>query len=270
MATWLQDAGVPTVRGSGWMSSTVRGLLLNPRYAGLLVRNGSVIGPGIWEPLISEDQHRQVLAKITDRAMSKRRAPQRYLLSGLCRCGRCGNRLYSAARERTRRYECRSGPDHGGCGGLTITAEPVDLLVADMVLYRLDTPELADTLAGRGSADARTAELAATVDRATEQLEELAHAYAHDQIRMGEWMAARKPIEQRLDQAQRQLAQATHTSALVGIVGIGSELRRSWSSLNLDRQHNIVRALVDHVTINPHTLTVRRFDPDRVAVTWHH
>ncbi|WP_341230106.1 recombinase family protein [Nocardioides salarius] len=268
LAAWLDSEQVPTVRGGGWMSTTVRGLLINPRYAGLLVRHQQVVGLGVWEGIISEDQHRQVLAKIAERSSSGRRAPQRYLLSGLCRCGRCGGKLFSAARGETRRYECRKGPDHKGCGGLTVTALRVELLVVDQVLYRLDTPELADTLAGRASADAQAAEWSRVVDQATVQLEELAAAYGQGQIMMGEWMVAKKPITARLEQAQRQLANATHSTALLGLVGNGGELRGSWGDLNLDRQHRIIEALVDHVEIAPHTSPGSPFDPTRVRVVW--
>ena len=201
VASWLNDQEIPTVRGGTWGTPTLKGMLTNPRYAGLLVHSGQVVGVGKWAPIISEDDHRRVLAKFAERRNSGRRAPQRYLLSGMTRCGKCGNTLYSAARGETRRYECRSGPDHGGCGKLTVVAEPVERLVADFVLHRLDTSELADAMNGRSSADARTHELSQAVADATEQLDELANAYAQRWIKMPEWMTARKPIEQRLDQA---------------------------------------------------------------------
>ena len=270
IAAWLNDQDVPTVRGASWMTTTLKGMLTNPRYAGLLVHQEQVVGPGKWQPVITEDEHRRILTKFAERKSSGRRAPQRYLLTGLNRCGKCGNRLYSASRGTTRRYECRNGPDHGGCGKLTVVADPLERLVADFVLYRLDTPDLADTLHGRSSADARTQELSLVVDQATEQLEELAGAYAQRDIGMAEWMTAKKPIQQRLENAQRQLAQDTHTTPLVGLVGNGQELGRTWSGLNLDRQHAIVAALVDHVTIGPGTPGVTRFDPARVSVQWRH
>lgn len=270
IASWLDERQVPTVTGAGWLSTTVKGMLINPRYAGLLARRGQVVGAGKWEPIITEGDHRRILARFAERKNSGRRAPQRYLLSGTTRCGKCGNTLYSASRGTTRRYECRSGPDHRGCGRLTVVADPVERIVADFVLYRLDTPDLAAALSGKGSTDARTAELSDVVSEATEQLEELATAYAQRAISMAEWMTARKPIQQRLEQAHRQLAQLTRSTALVGLVGNGEELRRSWSTLNLDRQHTIITALVDHVTIGPGTIGAARFDPDRVSVTWRH
>ena len=171
LTMWLTESGVETMTGASWASTTVKGMLTNPRYAGLRAHLEEVVAPGLWEPIITEDEHRRVLAKYAKKKMSNRRTPQRYVLSGLLRCGKCGNRLYSSARtdkgKNTRRYVCLSGPDHGGCGRLTITADPLERFVCDTVLYRLDTPDLADVLAGRSSADERTQDLTQALDEAT-------------------------------------------------------------------------------------------------------
>ena len=44
----------------------------------------------------------------------------------------------------------------------------------------------------------------------------------------------------------------------------------SWGTLNLDRQHAIVKALVDHVVVRPGTSGVVALDPARVEVVWRH
>ena len=105
LATWLNDQQVPTVTGrEGWSTTTLRGMLTNPRYAGLRVHRGPSSGPAVWEPIISEEDHRRVLSLFAQRKTSGRRAPQRYLLTGMLRCGKCGTRLYSSARQGNRRY----------------------------------------------------------------------------------------------------------------------------------------------------------------------
>ena len=163
-----------------------------------------------------------------------------------------------------------AGPDHGGCGRLTVVADPLERFITDVVLYRLDTPELADTLAGRSSADARTQQLSAALDADQEQLEELAGAYARRDITMSEWMTAKKPITDRVQAVQRQLAQVTRTGALAGLVGNGAQLGTSWNDLTLSRQHAIVAALVDHAVIGPGERGARTVDPGRVSVVRRH
>lgn len=166
-----------------WITSTLKGALTNPRYADSAPTEGSwwardsglrssprTTTVGCWRPT-------QIR-----RPAGEARAADLPVLSGMLRCGKCKTGLYSSARTQggitNRRYVCLSGRDHGGCEGTMITAEPRERLVADVVLYRLDTPELADALAGRFRANERTHELSTALDQATEHLEELARAYA--------------------------------------------------------------------------------------------
>lgn len=268
LAAWLDESEVATVSGKPWRTTTLKAILTSPRIAGLRQHQGVVVGPAVWAPIISEEDHRRVLARYAEKKISGRRAPQRYLLTGLLRCGKCDARLFSSRRENSRRYVCLSGLDHGGCGRLTVVADPLERLIADAVLYRLDTAELADTMAGRNSADERTQELSLVVDQANEQLAELAALWGQQQISRPEWLAAKQPIEQRREAAQRQLVSLNHSSALAGLVGNGDTLRRSWAEFNLSRQQAITAALVDSIIVGPGQPGARRLDPDRVSVTW--
>jgi site-specific DNA recombinase len=270
LATWLNDQEIPTVTGRPWITTTVKGMLTNPRYAGLRSHKGLIVGPAVWDAIITEDQHRRILAKYAEAKNSGRRIPQRYLLSGMLRCGKCGTRLYSSARVNTRRYVCMSGPDHGGCGRLTITADPLERLIADAVLYRLDTPELADALAGRSSTDERITDLSSSLQTVQERLDDLPAAFAAGEISRRDWALARKPLEEQRDHLQRQLGRLTHTSALAGLIGNGQELGRTWSDLTLSRQHAIVKAIIDHIDIAHGNPGVTALDPARVSVIWRH
>jgi site-specific DNA recombinase len=79
---------------------------------------------------------------------------------------------------------------------LTIVADPVERMVADAVIWRLDTPELADALAGRAASDEAMGVVAEHLSADRARLDELAQAYAAGSIEMREWMVARKPIEE--------------------------------------------------------------------------
>jgi hypothetical protein len=64
---------------------------------------------------------------------------------------------------------------------------------------------------------------------------------------------ARAPIAEAIVGLRRETAQATDTGPLAELVGHGSAPRGRWDSLSLERQHVIVRTVIDHVTINPGT-----------------
>jgi site-specific DNA recombinase len=268
LAMWLDAQHVRTVAGGPWRTTTVRAMLSSGRIAGLRDHRGQVIGKARWRPIISAPQHSRIRSRLVELRVTGRRAPRSYLLSGSLRCGKCGNTLFSAAREWTRRYVCLSGPDHGGCGRLTVVASPLEELVAEMVLIRLDTPALADALAGRIENDERSAALSDALVDDRNQLDELAHLYAAKQIPAREWLTARKPIEDRIHATERTLARLARSDALAGLVGNGQQLRSTWTQLNLTRQHAIVAAILDHAVIASGTPGSRSFDPGRVDPHW--
>ena len=206
--------------------------------------------------------------RCADQVTTRRRSPRRYLLTGLLRCARCKSTLYSKPQDTTRRYVCVSGPDHGGCGGLTVVAMPLEELVTAAVLYRLDRAELADALAGRAGSDEHTAALAESLAQDRAQLDGLARLYGDREIGQREWLAARKPIEARTERTETQLARLTRTDALHGLPGNATQLRGTWRDLNLTRQHAIVRAVLDHAVIAPATPGARSLDPARVDLVW--
>jgi len=268
LATWLEAEGITTVGGGPWRSNVVRLQLQSPRIAGLREHLGEVVGPAVWEPIITPLKRQQLLAEFERRKVSGSSPNRSYLLTGLIRCSLCKGLLYSARRATTRRYVCQSGPDHGGCGRITVVAAPVEDLIAESVLFRLDTAELADALAGRSRSDSDTNSLMETVSADREHLEALAILHAENNITMSEWMTARKVIAERLQRNERLVRRASQADNLSRVVGQGHALRTQWSSLNLDRQTAIVRAVLDHAVVSPGTRGARALDPARVVPVW--
>lgn len=269
LARWLQDSEVPTAQGAKWRTNTVRQVLVSPRIAGLRVHRGEVIGEAVWPAIITQDQHRQLVSVFTRKTPSGRRSPRRYLLSGMLRCGKCGNKLFSSARAETRRYVCSSSPDHGGCGALTIVAAPVEEWLAEAVLMRIDSPAMTDTLSGRAAGDEQHTALLAELESDQSQMRELSVMWGSKEISSAVWKAAREPIEARIYATERQLSRMSGGTALDGIAGHGEELRKSWQSLNLTRQAAIIAAVLDFATISAGTGGGRRLvDPNRIVPTW--
>ena len=268
IAVWLDAEGIKTVRGRPWLTTSVRTTLRNPRIAGLRQHRGDIVGTAVWDPIIPVEEWNKVMALMDRRASTRERSPRSYLLTGLLRCGRCGNRLFSSRRVNSRRYVCLGGPDHQGCGRLTVVAAPLEQLISDAVLFRLDTPELAAALSGQEARDTKSAALAEALAQDRAQLDELALLYGDRKVSSREWLTAKAPIEARAKDLERQLARITGNGALVGIVGNGESLRGRWGDLNLSRQAAIVKALVDHATIGAGKQGARSLDPARVDLVW--
>jgi len=268
LTRWLRDSGVKTVTGAEWNTGRVLELITSPRNAGLRQHRGEVLGPACWPAIITPKQRDRALAQRSAFVLSGRRTNRRYLLSGMLRCGRCGHTLYTGSRNATRRYICQNAPEKPGCGRLTVVAEGVEGLLVDAVLLRLDTPLLAQTLAGGVRDDSTAQEAADEIAECRRHLDELAGIYADRQITMQEWLTARDRVEKKLREAERQLGRLSKASDLAEVLGHGEQLRAQWSTLNLGRQTAIVRTLLDHAVVAPGTLGARTVDPERVAPVW--
>jgi len=267
LTAWLQEQDIRTPTGGQWGSTRVRTMLLSPRLAGLREHNGVVVGPAVWPGIITVEERDRMLALVAQRKATGRRSPRRYLLSGMLRCSKCGGKMFAAARAEGRRYVCRSGPDHGGCGKSMIQAEPVEQLVTAGVLHRLASPALTQAMTGRARDDQQAERLAREIDADQEQLNELAGMFADKAITSAEWRTARDRIDTRLRHARRPLIDLTHTDSLEGL-DLAGDLHAQFAELELERQHAIIGAVLDHVVILPGTPGARSVDPARVEPVW--
>jgi hypothetical protein len=262
--------GIATVTGKRWSTTVLRRVLMSSRIAGQRSYRGEVVAPGRWEPMITPDESAAVRAILGDPARFTRRTVRRYLLSGgLLRCGHCNAVLVARPRtDGTRRYVCASGPNYTGCGRIAILAEPLEHLIAEAVILRLDTPELAAAMDGRATDLAPATVDHEAVARDNAQLEELARTYGDRHITLAEYLVARKPIEARLDAAKARLSRASRTVAVRDYVGRSDALRAAWSALPLTRQRAVVAAVLDRAVVGPAARGRTRFDPDRVDPVW--
>jgi len=265
----LNARGIATVTGTPWKSQTLKRILTSARISGQREHNGEIVAKAEWAAIITPAETQRLRARLNDPERRTNRSARRYLLASLLRCHHCGNRLVSRPRDDgARRYVCASGPGFEGCGKVTIMAEPLEQFVVEAVLHRLDSPELAHALNGGVSADPAGHEWQAEVERAQEQLDELAELWAEREITRREWVTARAPIEKRLDAAKRRLAAINRTTELSPHLGNAQELREQWQTMTLSRQKQIVAALLEHVVVGPGRRGYNRFDPARLTAVW--
>lgn len=167
-----------------------------------------------------------------------------------------------------RRYACAKGPGFSGCGKTYINADEVEWFVTEAALHRLDSKELKHSQQQRQREAPDAQRWLSEMEAAQAQLDELAAAYGQRQFSLQEWLAARKPIEQRLTAARKQLAKVSRTNVLDGYLGNSDKLRAEWGSLDLSQQHAIVAAVVDSVVVGPARPGYNRFDESRLTPVW--
>ena len=99
----LNKQGIAGPRGKGWSNTTVHKMLTNEIYTGTLVwgrRSATDLEPvrveNAWPSIVSRDTFDRVQSLLKSRApacLHTRRAASYFLLSGIAKCGYCGNAL---------------------------------------------------------------------------------------------------------------------------------------------------------------------------------
>ena len=270
--------GITAVKGGDWTPTSLKRVLTEPRWAGhrSLGRAGDVVARDAWPAVIDETTHRRLRSVLLDptRAVNVNFRARSYLLTGYLNCGKCGTRmvaramrpLSTAADTHRRSYVCSSGPNHHGCGGIRIVADPLEELIVESLMLRVDTPKLGRVIQGR-QVDQRDDAEAGLITDLEQQLAELADIWAAGDITRAEWMTARRRIERRLEDARRVEAKTIQSAALAPFAAAGA-LRAAWAGLSLERRRAVLDAVIDRITIRPAAVRGRGFDPGRIDVLW--
>ncbi len=250
-----------------WNRTSIRGILLNPRIAGLSVYRGEIVGQGTWEPLVSEETWRAVHGILED---PSRKPPRgvRTLLGGLalCPCGNVvtgmpshtGHHIYRCAfATRNRAY---SGPH------VARQADPVEKFITKLVVGRLSRADAADLVAVPKSGPDVVAlrEEAAAIRR---NLEEMAADRALGLITRPQMLAATGRANLRLEEIGTELEHATRENVLAPLVA-AENAAAVWETLDLSRQRAVIKTLMGITLQSPGRGTRRSFDPATVTVTW--
>jgi site-specific DNA recombinase len=262
----LNERGITTTTGGPWAPPVLRRMLKSGRISGRREHKGEIVADAEWPAIVSPETSDRLRAVLADPARRKNERVRRYLLAGMLNCGRCGEPMVSRPRtDGRRRYVCARQPGSTACGKMAVVADLVEELVAEMVFQRLEGPALSRALAARDGGSENTAQR--VIDEANGQLEELAALYAAQQISAPEWMAARKPIEERLKRAKVDLARSAGISAVDQFRG-EADLRGVWPDMSLSRKRAVLFAVLDSITIAPAVRGLNRFDPSRVVPIW--
>jgi len=252
--------GIPTPRkGMRWDLTQVKRLCINPGYAGKRVHRGQVIGDAAWPPILDEATHLALVAKLGDpRRRTMRDSAIKHLLSGVAVCGVCNGRIRVQKNRGFLAYLCVDGFH------VSRNEDDVDEFVTEVVLARLERPDLADVLAESRDDDGTAVALAEAREKRA-RLEGFYDAAAAGELTP----AALSRIEARLlpeiDAADRR-ARAAVTSPLVGDTA-GPDARKRWAKLTLPQRREIISTLMT-VRIMPTVRGSRVFRPESIAITW--
>lgn len=253
-----------------WDGPMLRKVLERPSLIGQRVHRGAVVGTMEGDAILDRDTFDRLTALFRDTARaSKRKGPGAvHILSGIVLCGLCGSPMHRTAGwtpkpdSKTRHavspaYCCKA------CNGTRRSQEPVDHLVTEAVLRRLEREDAVDMFAP--ATDDRAATARAELDAIAARLANAADAFAEGDIDRQQLARITANLTTKREALEAELRRALPPALPVD--AIGPRARETWERLTMDQRREIVRALV-RVTVLPAGTGKRTFDPELIRFDW--
>lgn len=244
-----------------WTSPMVRRVLMNPRYAALVVHQGKIVGPGKWKPIVDEQIHRGIVAYLSDPSRTGHTGfERRYQGSGIYFCGVCGQRLVSfrGAGARPRAYAC---PDRH----VRRQGEALDAYVSLAVINHLAQTNIQKLIS---TTDIDVAAVHAEREALGARLDDLAGLFAEGAITAPQLKKGTAKLNAAIAELDNSLAVATQSDPVAALLSTGGghrALEKRWLATSPDMRGKIIDRLMT-VTVNRSPLGLRRFDPDYVDI----
>jgi site-specific DNA recombinase len=254
-------AGRITKAGGLWGVTQVRRLLVNPRYAGKRLYNGEEMeAGGLWDPILTEETHRALEERLTD--PRRKTAPDdlnsKYLLSGICICGKCGKKMFASPVKSTGKewmvYRCFGGY----C--MTRRLDLVDEVVEELVVGILSETDASKLFPSTGDA----IDLRRRATDLRDRRDALAAMLAEGLLSAVAVREQAGKIRTELDSVSAALDAVDNLNPAASIIH-APNVPVAWKETPLGQKRQIIRALMD-VTVLPAGKGVR-FDPSQVLAT---
>lgn len=272
IARRLNEAGVPTRRGGTWSMVSVRGVLRNPVYTGTYRRLGVVVATE-HDALVTRGRFYAAQERLAQRRTSG--GPQgrtQYLLSGLARCGYCGNSLIGVRRVRRggrseeppvvyTYYQCESRTNQSRCAYHTRRAPDLEAIVRERI--REGRPP-GMTSEEHTAVDEDLGRLRSRRDGIRRQLDGLLERHAR-----GEWTIDRLRAEASSlaleDLAAEERAEALAARRQASLDGKRREahlerqrrrLAREWDDVPFEERRDLLREVVTSIVVTDEDVRV--------------
>lgn len=260
IARYWNDRDLATTAGNPWRHDNVRGVLLNPRYAGKRTYRGEVVGPATWPALVDEDTHGAAVALLS---LPERRTTattaRKYLLPAIALCWKCGSDVATGhTRHGKRVYVCRANK----C--ISRAAQPVDELVEAVMVARLSRPDAIELLSTREAPDLAVHKAKAVAIR--ERLDDLATGLEEGILTLAAVRKSSDRLRAELRAVEARMHDATHADVLTPLV-TADDAQVAWDACDLAQKRTAIDALMTITLLAPKRGR-QEFDPHSVRIEW--
>jgi DNA invertase Pin-like site-specific DNA recombinase len=256
--------GVPTKSGKGqWNESILRRILLHPRMV----------------DIINEDTYQRLQALFNRPNRQKQGPPAKHLLSGILRCSKCNQPMYSGIENGKPVYRCRramgSGGRHTGCGAISISMRRTDEWMLEAFIEAVCGPDskFTETLNQRRAALLAGDVTPQQIDEWRAEIDELETILAtRFGVRDPQYKARHDELQRYVKAATATLVQRPELEELLDLPKTEAGLRKAWDGWDVDRRRHYLKAMLECVWVLPAPeghRTGRRFDArSRLEPDW--
>jgi hypothetical protein len=283
LANWLNSSGYKTAMGNRFVGVAIRQLLMRKRYAGIRTHEG-VEYPASWPAIFDDETWTHIQYKVRERseAANNRPAYRRALLTGLVFCGSCGAPMNGTTtydrktREPRKSYRCnrerRDDNGNRGCGKTTRGAVPLEHFIREVIVYRLDSPELAKLLSD-GNDDITP--LLSERESLAARLDSLTDDYADGTLDKAAYKRASERVRGRLAGVEAEIGHL-HRSRFSLSLSAGETVAEAWERETDGWRRELIGMLVDKIIVNQSRKLPRikidgktyYFDPEAIEIEW--
>jgi len=172
---------------------------------------------------------------------------------------------YTDRRDGKGRYACSSQPGLDRCGRSNVVAAPVEDAVVEAVLAALsDVKTRRRQRTKRDGGEVTRTEL--ELERIRGEREEYARDAAAGHITRAEWMILRDGLTDRQRSVERDLGSHLDEcrTVLAEVPITRRELHQWWNDAPLQRQRDVIKAVVEKIVVRPSAHGGNRFDRQRL------
>ena len=258
----------PLPEGNPWSGHTVRRILTNPHTAGWRsYRNGEIMAPGNWPPIVSITDFEAAKVILTDPSRVKPRgAPS--LLGGIAEC-RCGRKVQHAPKNGYGTYRCTAYKESGAAATgphIAMKCDVIDQYTADVLIETMGQPDAVAMFAAEGE-EVDIPALKERLGLLDSALGKLSLQNAMGQIPDSVFAVNSAAISAEREQIKAQVAEAGQVN-VAAVLLTSSDIRATWNEMNISEQRAAIRKLM-RVTLRPPGCGCRKPDLDRIVkIAW--
>ncbi|MCF3960397.1 recombinase family protein [Streptomyces fuscigenes] len=257
----------------------VEHILTNPRLVGYRTYHGEILHGedgrpimGEWEPINTLEEWEAVCSAVAERKQKHpgKALARKYLMSGIARCGLCKTKIRGQINQRwtpeskAAKYTYQCSVVNGGCGKVGRTGEPVDRLIAQLVL---------EEQRARAAVTAVPAEERwpdeSELEQVTQDIAQLVEAERSKQITVATLLQLLPAKERLRDELKLRRARFYKEQKQAEAKGDTANLTvDEFFTLPIERQQEIVLHSLSAVIIHPAGRGKRKFDPSLIEPVW--